>query len=313
MMRAYRLRLLKKLIKVEVRKMSRLLQEYRDRYSQSQTAYKDDAFGQYLSALLYSDDGREDDARISLEAAQKAYKDYGNIYATATPNFDINSFSPNSGELIFFHYNGVAARKVSRSMQVAWNEAVAAVNATKNDEAQSGQAINALRAGLTGQAITISYPAFEQDPFQIVDSELESGDRTAKTIVVENISALAQADFSERQAAIKLRAIARATIKFIIAKAATDEAKKKYGRDSWQALLTQATSAAVAAATEVADTRSWSTLPAQIRLARLALPSGMHQISVRYKDANGKVIQTKMFTVTITKGQRSYLHDRTAL
>ncbi|MBI3563956.1 MAG: hypothetical protein HY079_02020 [Elusimicrobia bacterium] len=298
---------------VEVRKLVRLLQEYVDRYGGARTVYKDDAFGQYLSALLYADDGKDDDARISLDAAKRAYRLYASAYGTPTPPLDAALPRGGAGELVFLHLNGVAPRKVSRSFQVAWHEAVAAVNATKNDEAQGGQAANAVRAGMLGQAITVSYPAYEQDPYQVAGSEVEVDGKTAETALVEDVSAIAQKDLAERQALIKTRAVARAAIKFILSKAATDAAEKKYGKNSFEALAAKIGTAALSAATEVADTRAWATLPAQFRLARLVLPPGDHKVVVRYRNAAGAVLLTREYSVTIRKGQRAYLHDRTAL
>lgn len=299
---------------VEIRKLSRLLQEYSDKYGASSTAYKDDAFGQYLSSLMYADGGQDDDARISLEAAKKAYRDYAGAYGTPTPALDAPAAAADgNGELVFIHLNGVAPRKVSRSFQIAWNEAVAAVNSTRNDEAQAGQARNALRAGLIGRAITVAFPVYEQDPFRIASSEVLVDGRTVRTQLVEDVSAIARKDLAERQALIRTRAVARAAIKFIIAKAAVDEAERKYGKNSFQALAVKVGMAAIAAGTEVADIRAWATLPAQFRLARLALPPGDRTVTLLYKDAAGGVVLTRTFPVTIRKGQRAYLHDRTAL
>lgn len=298
---------------VEVRKLSGLLQMYADQYGGGRTAYKDDAFGQYLSSLLYADGGQDDDARISREAARRAYRAYAGAYGTPTPSLDDPRPAAGEGELIFLHLNGTAPRKISRSFQVAWNEAVAAVNATRNDEAQAGQARNAIRAGLIGNAITVAFPGYVQDPYQIASSEVECAGKTASTALVEDVSAIARKDLDERQAVIKTRAVARAAVKYILAKAAVDEAKKKYGENSLQAIAAKIATSAAAAATEVADTRAWATLPAQFRLARLAAPAGAQTVTVRYKNAAGAVILTRTFSVNIRKGQRAYLHDRTAL
>lgn len=298
---------------VEIRKLSRLLQEYSDLYGRSSTAYKDDAFGQYLSSLLYEDGGQNDDARISREAAERAYRQYASAYGTPVPALTGAEDDGRTGELVFIHANGVAPRKESRTFQVAWNEAVAAVHQTRNDEAQSGQAINALRAGVFGRAITVAYPVYVQDPYRIVGSAVDCDGATATSALVEDVSAIAEKDLSERQGLIRTRAVARAAIKYILAKAATDAMKKKYGDNSLAAIGTQIFSNVAAAATEVADTRGWATLPAQFRLARLRLPPGQHQVTVRYLGPGGASLLVRNFTVTIVKGRRTYLQDRTAL
>lgn len=300
---------------VEIRKLSRLLQEYADVYGAKSTAYKDDAFAQYLSSLLYADDGKTDDARISLNKSKKVYEFYAASYATPAPKFEFPPADAQAtGELVFLHLNGVAPRKISKTFSIAWNQAVVALNSSKDDEKESAQAQNALRAGLTGNTITVAFPAYTQDPFQVVGSRVEVGDRKSDSQLMEDVSAIALKDLAERQALIKTRAIARATVKFILAKTAADAVAKKYGKNSWQALAAKATGAAISAATEIADTRAWATLPSQFRMARLRLPPGAQDVTVNYLGAKGEILATRTFKgVTIRKGERTYIQDRTAL
>lgn len=298
---------------VEVRKLSRLLQEYADVYGLKKTAYKDDAFAQFLASLLYEDDGRPDDARIAREKSRKAYEQYASAYGLKPPLLAPAGPRKGAGELVFIHYNGVAPRKVSKSFSVAWRDAVFAVNSAKDDEAQSGPAISAINAGLLGKAVTVSFPDYVQDPFTIAGSEVEAEGVTARTEVVQDLAAIATKDLSERQAVIRTRAIARAAIKYIMVKAAADAAARKFGRNSWQHLLAEAGGAATSAVTEYADTRAWATLPAQFRVARLYLPPGKRRVAVTYLGPSGAPLSSQAFDVVIVQGRRTYLHDRTAL
>jgi hypothetical protein len=299
---------------VEIRKLSRLLQEYADVYGAKSTAYKDDAFAQFLSSLLYEDDGRPDDARIAREKSRQAYARYPAAYGTVAPALEPVGAQEGTGELVFLHYNGTAPRKVSKSFSVAWREAAIAVNSSKDDEADAARAKNALRAGLLGKAITVAFPDYVSDPFQIAGSAVEAGGVSAQTELASDLAAIAKKDLSERQALIRTRAIVRAAIKFILAKAASDEVAQKYGKNSWQHMLAQAGSAALAASTEGADTRAWFTLPAQIRVARLRLPPGTHDVTVTYTGSSGASLSTRLLkNVVIVQGRRTYLHDRTAL
>ncbi|MDP3543861.1 MAG: hypothetical protein Q8T11_15445 [Elusimicrobiota bacterium] len=298
---------------VEVRKLSRLLQEYADTLHGKNTAYKDDAFAQFLASLLYEDDGRLDDARIAREKSRAAYKLYAAAYGLPAPSLE-PAGGKNGGELVFLHYNGVAPRKVSKSFSVAWRDAAIALDASQDDEAEAAKAKNAIRGGLLGKSITVSYPDYVQDPFQIAASAVEAGGVTAPTELAQDISAIARKDLAERQAVIRTRAIARATVKFVLAKAVADEVSKKYGKNSWQHLLAQAGGAATSAATEGADIRAWATLPAQFRVARLRLPPGTHDVVVKYLGPSGAELSSRTFKdVVIRQGRRTYLHDRTAL
>ncbi|MFI5350214.1 MAG: COG3014 family protein [Elusimicrobiota bacterium] len=295
---------------VEIRKLSRLLQEYADT-AKGATSYKDDAFAQYLSSLLYEDGGQPDDARIALEASDQAYQNYATAYFVKKPAIDPAPLDGPNGELVFIHANGVAPHKESKYFQVAWGEGLAAINSSS--DANAGQARNAIRAGVLGNAFTVSFPVYVQDPFRIHSSAVEVDGRVAETQMVENVSAIAQKALAERQALIRTRAVARAAIKYVLSQVAVNEAKKRYGANSWQALAARAGTAVVSAATETADIRSWATLPAQFLMARMPLPPGEHQVTVRYRSPQGEVLLTRNFTVTIRKGQRAYLHDRTAL
>lgn len=304
---------------VESRKVERFLQELKDRLGDKRV-YKDDAFARYLDSLLYEDLGKRDDARISLDAAKQAYQWYAGDYNTPEPRFDLAG-DRGTGELVFIHYNGVAPRKVSKTFQVAWGQALAIA---KEDQMEGGDAQfrNALRAGITGRSIVISHPEYVQDPFRVAASEVYvDGKLAGSTLLVEDISAIAFKTLKDRMAAIRARAIARATVKFVLAeqaaKVADAECERKSGGVRWKADLCKSLMRGVAhgaaAATEVADTRGWSALPSQIRMARVRVPPGTHEVRVDFKDASGAVVASRVFKdVSVERSRRTYLHSRTA-
>jgi len=125
------------------------------------------------------------------------------------------------------------------------------------------------------------------------------------------MSAIARQTLSEKNAAIRMRAIARATIKFVLGRAAAAEVEKRAG--AGLGLLTRIVASAAGAATETADTRGWAALPAQIRMARLAVPPGRHDVSVTFTGADGSAVGSTVFKdVEVARGRRTYLHYRTA-
>lgn len=311
---------------VESRKVERFLQELKDKLGPKRV-YKDDAFARYLDSLLYEDMGKRDDARISLEAAKQAYAWYAADYNTPEPDFRLAVSERNRaegealGELVFIHYNGVAPRKVSKTFQVAWGNALAIA---KEDQMEGGDAQfrNALRAGIAGRNITVSHPEYVQDPYRVVSSEVYVDGRLAgSTLLVEDISAIAFKTLKDRMAAIRARAIARATVKYAIAenlaKAADEACVKKSGGVRWKADLCKGLARGLAhgtaAATEIADTRGWAALPSQIRMARVRIPPGTHEVRVDFKDASGAVVATRIYKdVDVRRARRTYLHHRTA-
>ncbi len=67
------------------------------------------------------------------------------------------------------------------------------------------------------------------------------------------------------------------------------------------------------ALTETADTRQWFTLPAEVRLARVFVPAGTHEIKLWFKDGYGNIVGGHSFgPVEVRAGERIFLHYRTA-
>lgn len=300
---------------VEARKVTAYLARFNS-FMEGKSGYRDSAFAQYLSGMLFEQTGADDDARICYAAAAEAYKWYGNDYGTPEPHFGgVPSYADldrqGLGEVVLLHYNGKAPMKVSRSFQVAWNEAITAVNQSGDEEAGSSGFRNALRAGLLGSAITVSYPEYVQDPYRITASRVNAGGFSADSQLMEDVSAIARRSLQDRNAAIKTRAIARAAIKYALAKAAADKVEKRSG--SGLGLLARMVTSAVSAASETADTRGWTTMPAQIRMARVAVPPGKRDVTVTFTGRDGEPEGSYTFRdVEVVRGRRTYLHYRTA-
>jgi hypothetical protein len=295
---------------VESRKVSAFLTDLGANLGDKYT-YRDDAFAQYLSALLFEDAGHPDDARISYQAAHAAYQAYASAYGTREPGWKFPPMRPGEGEIVFLHYAGVAPRRASQTIQVAWNDAVAAISTSSGGDDDSTRARNAITAGLSANAITVAFPQQIQDPFLIQGSEIEVNGTLAPTVLVEDISAISAKALDDRMGIVRSRAIARAAVKYVLAKIAEEETTRQAGK-AW-GFLAGVAARAVGAATEVADTRCWMTLPAQIRMARVRVPAGTQVVGVRYTDAAGQFTNGEKVTVQVASGRRTYVHVRTAM
>ncbi len=298
---------------VEVRKVTSYLDRFRE-YMQGRSGYRDSAFAQYLGAMLFEEDGAEDDARISYSAASGVFKTRAEENGIPEPDFQALPYPQlerrGLGEIVFLHYNGPAPIKVSRTFQVAWNEAMLAVSRTQEDDASSERFQNALKAGIIGNAITVSYPDYDQPAYSISGSRISAGGAEAPSMLMEDVTSVARRVLEEKNAAIRLRAIARATIKFVLARAAAAKVEEQAGPGL--GLLARIVTGAAGAATETADTRGWTTLPAQIRMARLAVKPGVQDVTVTFTARDGSVTGTAVFRdVNVLKGRRTYLHYRT--
>jgi hypothetical protein len=297
---------------VESRKVESFLDEL-NRHLGGRQTYKDDAFARYLDALLYSDRGDMDDTRISKEASDAAYARYKTDYGTPLPDFHLSLDPPQkNGELVFIHYNGPPPRKVQESYTLAWPRIVEMIDQS-NDENSKTQLKEALGPLLPTNTLTFAEPKYVPAAFSIKGSQMIVDDHYGtKTVLAEDVSAIAAKTLADRMSAIRTRAIARAAIKSIITAKAIDLCKAKLPAGDFNGVLCS-TVGSLAGATELADTRSWSTLPSQIRLARLRLPPGRHDVKIEFLDQSGAVLSTYEFkNVLIEKAKRTYLHYRTA-
>lgn len=283
---------------VAVRRMEAYLDEL-GRTAQGQAPYHDDGLARYLAALLYSDSGRPDDARISFEAAQRAYARYKPLYGMEAPALASSGVPEEMGELVLIHYNGPAPRKEAVSATAGEDappakdgEAAGTLRATGRAVGSIARAASGATRAVVGAVLNTSYPRYVQDASLVAGSEIETSEGKVATEVFTDVFSIASCDLDEDVSRLKARSIMRATLK----------------------LAQQAVTGVNASGSEFADMRSWSTLPAQIRMARSPLKPGSHRVVVRRLDTAGRAVSTRVFeNVRIRPGRRTWLIDQTSI
>ena len=277
---------------VEARKVTSFLEQQGERVGM--TTYRDDGFAHYLSALLFEDQGRHDDARISRAAAERAYARYERDYRTPAPRFGLPARGPADGELVLVHYNGKVPLRGSKRTSVPVGR-----KKTVREMAQSGD---------EEAEIAVAIPTIEEQPYQIRSSAVRAGAAHVGTVKVEPIAEITTRALEDELPAMKARAAARAA-----AKGAAYGAAEGATSGSKLGGVVAGAGLSAASAFEEADTRAWSTLPAEIRMARVVLPEGVHTVQVEYADATGRVLWSdELPGVEIVRGFRTYVHVRTA-
>ncbi len=293
---------------VEARKAVFFLDNLRE---SKKSGYRDDPFVQYFTSLLFESGGARSDARIARTNAFDAYDKAG--YHVQKPDFSVPASAAQMGEIIFVHYNGFVPMKMSRTMQVAWNEAWLSIQGTDELQSASPSVQNAIIGGYIGNSITIAYPVLVDVPYKIVSSDVEVAGYKYETQLVSNVSAHVRQTLDEQMLAQRVRMIARAVIKQVMAVQAKHAAKSASNDDNI-GMLAGALMSVFNAATEVADTRSWFLLPGEIRMSRMFVPPGVYTIIFNGKDETGANVSTKEFVnIEIKKGSRTFLHTRTAI
>ena len=275
---------------VEARKVTAYLEGYGERVQLK--TYRDDGFAHLLSALLFEDAGRYDDARISREAAERAYGRYARDLKVPTPSFGLVPRAPGEGELVLLHYNGKVPLRGTKhtSVPVGRKRTVREMAAANTDED-------------TAQ-LPVAIPTLLEQPYQIRASVVQVAGRSAATVLVEPIAAITEKTLEDEMPAIKARAATRAAAKGGMYGAAEAAGTNK---------LLSGAGLSAAGAFEQADTRGWATLPAELRMARIALAPGLHDVRIQYQDATGAAQgEETLRGVEIGSGFRTYVHVRTA-
>jgi uncharacterized protein len=309
---------------VECRKANLLLATLGDRTEGRETAYRDDAFLEYLGALVYQDAGEWNDAWVSLRAADSAYARYAIAFGVAPPRAldcdrarvarrmgesrdaaTCDTLPEGYGELVFLFENGLAP--IKEQVDIALPILKGETERYRDDR----DAFALLLAGrYDGYAydeaeldylLRVAVPRLRPRPPLTRYAEVSAGETYATTVVVEDVSALSRAALSEAMPRILGKTVLRGIAKYL----ATRGVEKRTGEVG--GLLANL----LTAATERADTRGWITLPDDIQMARLPLPAGTHRVEVRLFDDRGAPVMTaEAGAVTISPGRRAYLSWR---
>lgn len=152
-------------------------------------------------------------------------------------------------------------------------------------------------------SVQVAVPFYEWPVSYFPRAYIEADGVAIETELLENIDQLARDNLAVRLPGITLRAVARMVVK----KKLAHEARQENALAGFFADV-------VGLATERADTRSWSTLPSSIQVARLVLPPGEHRIHIGNtgtpleENVNGDIVQpSDQLTVKLSPGEKKVL------
>lgn len=261
-------------------------------------AFRGDAFARWLSGMIFEALGEYGDAMIAYRKAHEAYLRYPEAAGMRAPQA-LGRDLVRLGERLGL---GDEARD--------YRERFAIGESPVAPEPGDGEVILLFGAGLApvkreagmaaptgaGRLVSISLPYYLSRRPWIATAVLESGGRSARAELAEDIDALAVDALERRKPAIISRAVARAVVKH--------EASHAAGRENELAGFIVNVAGL---ASERADTRSWSTLPNRIQVARLALPAGVHAVDVELRDRNGQPDLREQYLVELDAGEKRFL------
>jgi hypothetical protein len=272
--------------------------------------YLSGAFVRYLNGMTYEEVGESDSARIDYRKAVDGYKAQSSITGFGVPaalKADLDRLenpqaknrsapakksagvamqSPdtrNNGEVVFILHDGLGPTLAENIVRIA------------NPDPQHGTGI-----------MSVAVPKFVQRPVPVARFELSGDSESATSELVEDVNAIARKSLDDRLPAITARAVARMVVKNAIAR----NAKNQKGDAGTGGLLISIATDVGAIVTERADTRSWSLLPGNILMARVALPPGTHDLKVTYYDHSGNILATRAYNaVKVEAGRKVFMSD----
>ena len=287
--------------------------------------FTEDALSRYLTALIYEELGEWSDAMIAYRKAYEAYKKYQVNFGLSMPDMlkhdllrlaqrqgitdeveqyrkefgmtppqEENRALDQEGELVFVLNNGLAPIKREKVVSaIAPPPSVVVKGGSSHKQAPPTPPV----------VVNIALPYYESRPTKVLSARITISGKQASTQMMENIDAIAKASLDSRMAAITARSVARAVAKGAIQES-VDRAGRNNENDAAAALLSSFIVRVAAAATERADTRSWLTLPANVQLARLSMPSGSYTVTVDLLGKGDQVIATQEYPGTVISNKR---------
>lgn len=269
---------------VEARRIDELLKQMRDKEKKN---YSESAFARWLSALMWESSGEWDSARIDYEAAYKIDPAFPQIRQ------DLLRASLVSGHTERFSYwksrfPGERTPKFDRKK----SELVVFVT--------SGQGPVKVPNSSDSSALPVLYPR----PWSPAHVEVAVGTKKFK----EDKTVLDVEDVTKKFFDEKMRwLVARKVITLGLKAGAAYAIAKSTKSDELGFLAFIAL-----AAMDTADLRGWNTLPASVRVMRIPLDPGFHDISYVIKAQSGTVIrEKKLGQMKFVSGQKQFivLHD----
>jgi hypothetical protein len=248
--------------------------------------YLSGAFSRYLNSMVFEASGGDelDSARIELEKAREGYRaqnaDFPVPSAIAADLQRLRANRAMPSEVTFVLHNGLGPSLDEETIRV--------VNPTPGERGPV--------------MFSLAVPKFVKRVAPVARVVLSAGGNSVEAEMVEDINALAEKSFKDRLPLIIARAVSRLVVKNV----ASQAAKKQAGDNPLFNLVADiATNAS-----ERADTRTWSLIPANILMARLPLSVGQYDVTATYYDANNQVIGTRVFTgVAVQKAHKTFIAD----
>lgn len=332
---------------VECRKANLKLEDYAE-VAEYELGYRNDAFMQYMTGMLYEAEGEWNDAYVSYKDAEKGYRAYRRAFGLSAPRSlgrDLARTARKLGyeqeaaqhilqyklapkelerdigvEVVVFVESGFIARKHQREINLPIMEGddTGAVWLLSDRMVYRHHHPHVYRGGRVKYWLKVALPEYREVASRVQRVRVSGGGQSVEGTVLENLNSIALKNFAEKEDSILLRTAARALAKYLAAKGVEKAFEEDGGDDDGEKLVKEGVGMLLGAlvnlfgaATEAADTRGWLSLPGRIHMARLSLPPGTVELTIELLDGGGRVIENQVMpAVEIEKGKPVFLNYR---
>lgn len=241
---------------------------------------QESVFGHYLTSVLWSAMGSVDSARIQYDRFRNAYLRYNSDVSSIEDLEKINH--PGSFNSLIVASGGRPPTKKSKELRIPYNR--------------------------RGDYILIAVPELTTYEEVITQAEAVINEKHRVNLpMIEDFSFVAEEVYKVRQPIVETRAIVRGLLKVVAEETARQEVRKEYGEGA--SLLAGFLGKVAREASEVADTRSWQTMPGRVYSTVFKLDQGNNQIDINFYNSYGNKIHTQTQCVNIFNPQKLHLID----
>lgn len=238
-----------------------------DKWKTGETNIQNSSMGHFLSTILYSKTGKQDDARIAYNNLLTAYQDQPKTKSDHFPNSrELQTLlNPNSYNVLIKAFTGRSPAKNQNDLRIYFEEIDTYLKYSLPVLQLYNSSVTSIRVSVNGEEI-------------INDLNM-----------IEHLDLVAKEVYKVKEPIIYARTIVRASLKA----AATNKASNEINEQN--ELLGRAVrllGKVAQEATEKADLRSWQTMPGKSYGTVLKLPEGTHTIELEYYESSGRLLFT---------------------
>lgn len=300
---------------VEARDMDSKLGLINSLYS-GKNIYKDDAFGRFFMGILYEANGTSSDLNDAFIAYSRAYQIYeqdnGNFFDGAVPRLlkeNLLTLAYFMGGDSYGQYG--SALKGIPLVTLKEKKKKAEVYLIQYIGFSPVKVSTVVPVPFDARHITqVAFPKYVSRSTEIESSDFsaEKSDQLAyvqPTFIGQNIDGLAQRVLESHKAELLAKAVIRPAAKYVAERAISKEVQDKWGNGA--AFGFNILSSLYNLTTERADIRSWQSLPAQIRIARLLLDPGDYEFYVQtYASGRHRLNKVSLGRATVEAGEKKF-------